>query len=440
MQRRLGFTRAPMARSSTRAALGAAIVLALLGAGTATAAAPTVVLTGVTSGATVSGTVTLGASAWNDSGVKQVKWYVDGVEVGWDGSSAWGVGWDSTKVADGSHTLLAKASDWGDAWGTSAAVTFNVSNGAASDASGLRVTWPASGSSLSGTVNLTASAPWDTTEMKWYVDGTEVGWDGSAPWQVSWNTTRVADGTHTIFTKALRGGTWIASPPLTFSVRNGTTSTDASSKWRLLVSEDFNGTGVDTSKWVVYGPNWSGHAGNGLRDGRAVSVGNGLLTITAQMLNGVLVSGGVKSRISRTYGRYEFRVRVDADPSAATSGCVLTWPTSENWPAQGENNIWETTTASRYPFSTFIHYSPQNWQYWFHHYADGTQWHTMAMEWEPHEIRIYRDGAQVFKVTDTYAIPDWSHHVVMQLDALKTWMSSAVRMHVDYMRIYERAW
>ena len=152
------------------------------------------------------------------------------------------------------------------------------------------------------------------------------------------------------------------------------------------------------------------------------------------------VSCGVSSRISRTYGRYEFRVRTDADHSAATSGCVLTWPTSGNWPSEGENNIYETTTSSRYPFSSFIHYSPQNWQYWFHHYEDGTQWHTMAMEWEPHQIRIYRDGAQVFTVNDTYAIPDWSHHVVMQLDALKSWMSGSVRLQVDYMRIWERAW
>ena len=105
-------------------------------------------------------------------------------------------------------------------------------------------------------------------------------------------------------------------------------------------------------------------------------------------------------------------MRTDADPSGATSGCVLTWPTSENWPSEGENNIYETTTASRNPFSSFVHYSSQNRQYWFHHYADGTQWHDMTMEWEPDQIRIYRDGALVLTVNDTNAIPDWSHHLV----------------------------
>jgi beta-glucanase (GH16 family) len=157
------------------------------------------------------------------------------------------------------------------------------------------------------------------------------------------------------------------------------------------------------------------------------------------MLSGVLVSGGLKARLSQAYGRYSFRARVDADPSAATSAVVLTWPTSENWPAEGENDIYETTRADRFPFSSFIHYSPKNLQYWFHHDADGTQWHDMAMEWEPNEIRIYRDGALVFKVTDAYAIPDWAHNLTIQLDAVKPSMSGAVRMEVDDVRIYTRA-
>jgi hypothetical protein len=432
-----------------RCAVGYAVaVIALvlgIAPGVAGAAAPTVAVTGIAPGATVSGDVWLSASAWDDGGVRQLKWYVDGDEVGWDGSSPWGVTWDSAAVSDGSHTLMAKAADAWNVWGTSAVVTFKVANDVgATDTSEARVTWPTSGATLSGTVNLTASAPSGATQMKWYVDGSEVAWDGGASWQASWNSASVSDGTHTMTARAmLSDGRWVGSAPVSFAVRNGggaVTSPPADSRWRLLVSDDFNGTSLDTTKWVVYGPNWPGHAGNGLRDGRAVSVGNGMLTITAQMLNGVLVSGGVKSRIDRTYGRYEFRVRTDADPSAATSGCVLTWPTSENWPAEGENNIYETTTASRYPFSSFIHYSWQNKQYWFHHYEDGTQWHTMAMEWEPSQIRIYRDGALVFTVNDTYAIPDWSHHVVMQLDALKSWMSGAVRLQVDYMRIWERAW
>ena len=432
--------------ASRRAAAGAVVALAValaLALATPAFAAPTVSVSGVSPGGTLTGTAVLGASA--GSGTTQVKWYVDGREVGWDGSAPWQVSFSTTSIADGAHTVIAKAADATNAWGTSAAVSFIVANNVPVRP-GVTVTAPAAWSTASGPVALAASAsdPSGIRQVKWYVDGREVGWDGSAPWQASWSSSGVADGAHTIMARAENGlGVWLSSPDVSFTVRNGATATQpadgtAVPGWRLVMSDSFDGATVDTAKWRVYGPNWPGHAGNGLRDGRAVSIQNGRLTITAQMLNGVLVSGGVKARLSQAYGRYAFRARVDADPSGATTGCVLTWPTSENWPAEGENNIWETTTASRYPFSTFIHYSPQNWQHWFHHYADGTQWHDMVMEWEPHEIRIYRDGAQVFKVTDTYAIPDWAHNLVLQLDAVKSWMSGAVRMEVDDVRVYTR--
>ena len=430
---------------SVRTACCAVVACALLLAvSPAASAAPTVSVTGVSAGGTVSGTATLGANA--SSGTTQVKWFVDGREVGWDGSAPWQVSFSTTAVADGTHTVVAKAADATNAWGTSAAVSFTVANNAPARA-GVTVTAPAAASTASGSVALAASAsdPSGIRQVKWFVDGREVGWDGVAPWQSSWSSSAVADGAHTIMARAENGsGVWLSSPDVAFTVRNGASAVPPSSDgtavsgWRLVMSDDFSGTTVDTTKWRVYGPNWTGHGGNGLRDGRAVSIQNGRLTITAQMLNGVLVSGGMKARLSQTYGRYAFRARIDADPSGATTGVVLTWPTSENWPAEGENNIWETTTASRYPFSSFIHYSPQNWQYWFHHYADGTQWHDMVMEWEPNEIRIYRDGQQVFKVTDTYAIPDWPHNLGLQLDAFKPWMSGAVRMEVDDVRIYTR--
>jgi beta-glucanase (GH16 family) len=205
------------------------------------------------------------------------------------------------------------------------------------------------------------------------------------------------------------------------------------------MSENFDGTSLDLTKWRAFGPNWTGNAGYGLRDGRALSVAGGLLTITAQMLDGKLVSGGIQSRIEQRYGRYEFRVRTDPDPSQATSAVALTWPQSGNWPTDGENDIYETmTAANRTPFGSYVHYSAQNKQYWFQHQADGTQWHTMAMEWEPTAIRIYRDGALVWTVTDVNAIPDVAHHLNFQFDAWKNTMTGSVRMQVDDVRIYSR--
>ena len=217
------------------------------------------------------------------------------------------------------------------------------------------------------------------------------------------------------------------------------TPTPTATGWTLVQSDDFNGTAVDTSKWTIY--SGAGNGGNGLRAASALSVGSGLLTITARMVNGTLVSGGLSDKLNQTYGRFEFRVRTDPDPSLVTSGVVLTWPQSGNWPVDGENDIYETTLdADRTPFKSFVHYGSTNQQYWFIHSAsDGTQWHTMAMEWEPSAIRIYRDGILAWTVTDTNAIPDVAHHLSIQLDAFKQLMTGTVRLQVDWIKIYKRA-
>jgi hypothetical protein len=71
----------------------------------------------------------LRGTASDDVGVTQVKWYVDSVEVAWDGNGApWQATWVSATVADGSHQIFAKAADAAGNWGTSSAASFTVSN------------------------------------------------------------------------------------------------------------------------------------------------------------------------------------------------------------------------------------------------------------------------------------------------------------------------
>jgi hypothetical protein len=208
------------------------------------------------------------------------------------------------------------------------------------------------------------------------------------------------------------------------------------SAWNLVASDEFNGTTLGTSQWSAY--NSAGHGGNGVRRPSQVKVANGSLVLTAEMINGVLSSGAVAHRNPYTYGRFEFRVRTDKDPSAATSGVVLTWPHYGGWPATGENDIYETgVSPGRNPFHTFVHYGATNQQESFTHYVDGSQWHVMAMEWSATAIRIYRDNELVWTLTNTAAIPDVAHHLTVQLDAFKRTMGAPVRMYVDYVRIYQ---
>src|SRR5437667_32602 len=76
-------------------------------------APPTVALTSPASGATVSGTVSLVASATDNVGVAGVQFLVDGVAFGAEVTTPpYTIGWDTTTLANNStHTLAARARD-----------------------------------------------------------------------------------------------------------------------------------------------------------------------------------------------------------------------------------------------------------------------------------------------------------------------------------------
>nr|WP_235216584.1 Ig-like domain-containing protein [Archangium violaceum] len=90
-------------------------------------AAPAVALTSPASGATLEGVISLQAEASDDVGVTRVEFLRDGLLVGSDTTAPFGVDWDSTTEADGSHTLTARAYDAANKVTTSAAVTVTTS-------------------------------------------------------------------------------------------------------------------------------------------------------------------------------------------------------------------------------------------------------------------------------------------------------------------------
>jgi thermitase len=72
---------------------------------------PTVSITSPDEGATVEGTVWVIVSATDDVGVTKVELYVNGTLHGTKTGTPYDFTWDSTTVADGSHTLTARAFD-----------------------------------------------------------------------------------------------------------------------------------------------------------------------------------------------------------------------------------------------------------------------------------------------------------------------------------------
>ncbi len=240
--------------------------------------------------------------------------------------------------------------------------------------------------------------------------------------------------------------TTTAPPTTASSTTNTAASCRGSNEFERVFRDDFNGDRVSNS-WNQYDS--VGNAGFGLRRPSAISVSNGRLVITAEMVDGKLVSGGMAHRYDQTYGKYVFRVRVDEDPDLATSGVVLTWPQSEQHPRDGENNIYETLnyTVDRDPFYTVIHkpFGTYTDHIVHNHNADASQFQTMTMEWKPDGINIIREGPGFAGTVEQWFqpetpedwIPDVPHHITIQLDAWKQSMSGTVLMEVDFVEVYQ---
>jgi hypothetical protein len=204
----------------------------------------------------------------------------------------------------------------------------------------------------------------------------------------------------------------------------------------VVFEDDFDGTTLDTTNWLAF--YCGGNGGNGLRRPSAVSVSGGNLVLTAQTVDGQLVSGALAQLHDYTYARYEFRVKTEVDQTGTMSGVVMTWPRYQWSPEYTENDIYETgpQVGTRWPFRSFVHYGLLNRQQEFIHQADASQWHTMVMDWRPASLRIYRDGTLVWTITDPAVIPDVAHHLAIQLDAFANRkLTVPVRMYVDYVRI-----
>ena len=70
---------------------------------------PTVVITAPVAGTTVSGTVSVTVSATDNISVTKAEFYVDGVWQRTDSSSPYSWSWDTTRFANRSYTIVAKA-------------------------------------------------------------------------------------------------------------------------------------------------------------------------------------------------------------------------------------------------------------------------------------------------------------------------------------------
>nr|WP_250546408.1 Ig-like domain-containing protein [Geobacter sulfurreducens] len=91
-------------------------------------AAPTVSVSAPANNTTVSGTVAVNATASDNVGVSKVEFYVNNVLKATDTTAPYSYSWDTTSVANGAYTLVAKAYDAAGNVGQSSSTSVTVNN------------------------------------------------------------------------------------------------------------------------------------------------------------------------------------------------------------------------------------------------------------------------------------------------------------------------
>lgn len=192
---------------------------------------PAVQITAPASGTTLSGTVTVSATASDNVAVAGVQFKADGVPIGSEvAASPFQVSLDSTTLTNGAHTVSATARDTSNNV-TSVTVPVTVSNAPTTDTTPptVEVTAPASGATLSGTATLTATASDNVAVagVQFDIDGTNVGPEVStAPYQVSVNSGTFSNGNHTIHATARDTSSNTASASVNVTVSNSSPGSD----------------------------------------------------------------------------------------------------------------------------------------------------------------------------------------------------------------------
>ena len=189
---------------------------------------PTVSITSP-GGGTVSGNVTITASASDNVGVTRVKFFIDGKLVKSLNSAPYAWNWDTTGIADGPVQLFARAFDAAGNLSDSQSVTATVNNsntgGGDTTAPSVTITSPGGGT-VSGNVTVTASATDDTgvTSVRFYLNGALVRSDSSAPYTWSWDTTAMANGPVQLLARAYdAAGNMASSQTVSVTVENTNT-------------------------------------------------------------------------------------------------------------------------------------------------------------------------------------------------------------------------
>ncbi len=240
---------------------------------------------------------------------------------------------------------------------------------------------------------------------------------------------------------------------------------------QLVWSDEFNGSGLDLSKWsyqIGTGTPLIGWGNNELQyytnRPANVDVFNGNLWIVAQREN----FGGMQYTSARIrtknkgdwrYGRIEMRAKLPRGRGIWPAFWMM--PTDEvfgSWPRSGEIDIMELVGHEPNRVHGTIHFGnawPQNqYQGTFYTLPQGTfndDYHTFWIEWQQNEIKWYVDSTLYFtRAPANLGGANWPFnerfHIILNVAVGGNWPGSPdsttvfpQAMVVDYVRVYQRS-
>lgn len=194
-------------------------------------------------------------------------------------------------------------------------------------------------------------------------------------------------------------------------------------------TEDFDGTRLDTSKWMAQETWFSGmttaSSGCYVNSTDNISVSGGAAHITARVeprpflcrsplgnftTQTTVGTIATRDRFEQAYGRWEFRARFPRYAAAGLHSALWLYPASHSygaWPASGEIDVAEWWSARPTYVIPSVHYAgePAPHSSGVCTVSDPWSWHQYAVEWTTTFMRFLYDGEECFRHTWTPDAP-----------------------------------
>ena len=232
--------------------------------------------------------------------------------------------------------------------------------------------------------------------------------------------------------------------------------------WQLTFSDEFSGMSLDDSKWSHRG---LGPRRDAINTANAVSVGEGLLTITTYTSGGVHYTGmiGTQGKFEQTFGYYEARMKFHSTPGEWSAF----WLQSPTYGAVGdpasvgmEIDVVEHRAANRNDtdirnrYSSAIHwdgYDAAHQQLSKVHLGlpgmGNDSWHTYGVKWSESGYEYYFDDMLVWTAASPVSarseylilsseVEDGAWAGTVPAGGYGSLASSVTNMQVDYIRAY----